>query len=432
MTVASPPPRDPRASDSPGLRRAVGFPGLLLYGLGSTVGAGIYVLLGVVAGRAGALAPLSFLLAALLALPTALSFGALAARYPLAGGALVYVREGLARPRLSVAVGLGTAAAGMISAATVSRGFVAYLAELTALPTALVLPGVILAVGALAAWGIRESVAVAGLITVLEIGGLLAVIGFGGIRLASEGAAVVEATGAGALEAGLLTPFLAVVSSAVLCFYAYLGFEDMVNVAEEVRGARRAMPRAITATLAISTLLYVAVAWIAVRIVPPAALGGSEAPLAIVVEHAGVSSQWIAAIALVAMLNGALVQVVMASRVLYSLAGAGFGPRRLARIHPRTRTPLAATALVTGLIILLAAALPLERLAALTASVALAVFVLVNLAALSVLRRERDLGHPSEATDETPTLPRFVPILGALGSLAFLLVEWIGRPLGLA
>lgn len=405
----------------------IGFPGLLLYGLGSTVGAGIYVLIGVVAGRAGTMAPLAFVVAALLATPTALSFAALSARFPFAGGALVFVREGFGRPRLAFAVGLGAAFAGMVSAATVSRGFVAYLGELIDWPPMLVLAAVVGGVGALAAWGIRESITAAALVTLVEVAGLLAVIAVGAARLASDGALVAAPD---PLPDGSLIAIVGpVLASAVLCFYAFLGFEDIVNVAEEVRDVRRVMPRAIAVTLVVSTSLYAAVAMIAVRLVPAETLGGSESPLALVVEHAGLPSQWISAIALVAMLNGALVQVVMAARVLFSLARSGELPARLGRVHPRRRTPVFATAVVTGGILVLAVALPLERLAALTASVALAVFVLVNVAALRVLRRERAAGGPVHG--DWPQLPLFVPVLGALGSAAFLVIEWVARPLGL-
>lgn len=402
------------------LRRVVTLPWLTLYGLGSTVGAGIYVLTGAVAGRAGMHAPLAFLIAAGLALLTAFSFAELSARFPRAGGALVYVREGLGSSALSLLVGLLTALAGMISAATVSLGFVGYFTELLALPPLLTLIAVVSGVGAIAAWGVRESVVVAGLITLLEVGGLIAILLFGAVHLSET---PLHAEVVPAFELSQIGWF-AVASSSVLCFYAFLGFEDMVNVAEEVQDPRRALPRAILWTLALSTLLYVAVTTMAVLIVPPAELSRAEAPLALVFGKSGGSTELLALIALAAMVNGALVQVVMASRILFSLSREGPLPAWLGGVHPRTRTPLPATIAVTLAVGVMALLFPLESLAAMTASVALGVFSLVNASLFALLLRER-----ATSKDASRGIPLWIPALGAIASLAFLLLE-LGRNLG--
>jgi amino acid transporter len=415
QTAANGPSSDEHDEDRSRLRRVVTLPWLVLYGLGSTVGAGIYVLTGVVAGRAGGLAPLAFVLAGGLAALTALSFAALSARLPHAGGALVYVREGLGSRPLSVAVGLGSAAAGTVSAATVTLGFTAYFGDWVPHSGAIVLPCVALGVGGLAAWGIRESVVAAGVVTLVEIGGLLAVLGLGGWQLATG-----PAIDPGSLvpAGGWTSSVWMVVSSTVVCFFAYLGFEDMVNVAEEVRDVRRVMPRAIGLTLAISTALYVAVSFVSVLVVPPLELAGSDAPLTLVFERAGGPASLLTAIALVAMLNGALVQMLMASRILYSLGRTGPLPGWLGRVHPRTQTPLAATLCVTIAVMGLAAWLPLERLAAATASIALAVFALVNASLVRIRLRERASG-PADAGGRGIG----VPLLGAVASVTFLLIE---------
>jgi len=416
-------------AESPALRRIVSLPWLVLYGLGSTVGAGIYVLTGVVAGRAGRLAPLAFMLAAAVAMLTASSFAELSARFPWAGGALVYVREGLRSRSLSVTVGLLAATAGVISAATVSLGFVGYFAQLVALPSGVVLAAVVLGVGGLAAWGVRESVVAAGLVTLLEVTGLLAVLAFGVAHLVfgdphalgpMAGATLSEPL---SQELGMGT-VLAVLSSTVLCFFAFLGFEDMVNVAEEVRDVRRAMPRAIYWTLGLATVLYVSIALVSTRVVAPLELGQHEAPLSLVFERSGGSPAILSLIALLAMLNGALVQMIMASRILFSLARDGPLPGFLGRVHPDRRTPLAATALVTSMVGLLAAALPLESLAAATASVALGVFALVHVSLFVILRREAS--SPAQAGGGR-SLPIAIPALGALTSLGLLAVELRAR-----
>jgi amino acid transporter len=408
-----------RVRSEAALRRVLTFPWLLLYGLGSTVGAGIYILIGVVAGRAGGWAPVAFVVAALLAVFTAQSFAALSARFPHAGGALVYVYQGFGRRWLSVVVGLSTATAGLVSAAAVSLGFVAYLAALISVPGGLALAAVVVGVGAIAAWGIKESIVAAGIVTLAEIGGLVAVLIAGAAHLASGPAVDVVAllpTSPGQI------PVVAILHSAVLCFYAFLGFEDIVNVAEEVRDVRRVMPRAILWTLGISALLYLVVAAVSVLVVPPDELGRADAPLALVFERSGGSAPLLAAVALVAMLNGALVQMVMVSRILYSLARDGVLPGWLARVDPRTGTPLLATGLVTLGVWGLASLLPIEQLAAATASVALFVFVLVNASLLRLLLAERRRG-----AEPVSGRSLAVPALGALASLAFLAIEGLQR-----
>ena len=397
------------------LTRVVPLSWLLLYGLGATVGAGIYILIGAVARQAGSWAPASFLVASLLAVFTAFSVAELASRHPRAGGAMVYVEAGLGWRGLAVAVGLGTAAAGTISAAAVSRGFVAYASDLASIPEVVGLTTVVVGVGAIAAWGVRESMIAAGLVTLIEIGGLIAVVLFGGLHLASpDSAAQTTLT----LRPPIESPAIAVLSSIVLCFYAFLGFEDMVNVAEEVKDPARVMPRAIVGTLVASTVLYALVAAISVRVVAPEELARAAAPLSLVFERSGGRSEVLSLIALVAMLNGALVQVVMASRVLFSLARDGSLPRWLAVVHPRTRTPVASTILVTVAVGILVVLFPIERLAAATASVALAVFLLVNLSLIAIHWRER--GVPCRSPFHVHGA---VPVCGALSSFGFLAGE---------
>jgi amino acid transporter len=399
------------------LRRVVTLPWLVLYGVGSTVGAGIYVLTGAVAGRAGMQAPFAFLLAAVLALFTALSFAELSARFPRAGGALVYVREGLGLGWLSVAVGLGTSVAGMVSAATVCLGFVGYLGELWTLPPKLVLLAVVALLGLIAAWGVRESVVAAGLMTLLEVSGLLAILVFGAGHLADLPARAFEMLPVDLDSSG----WIAMGGSVVLCFYAFLGFEDMVNVAEEVQDVRRVLPRGILWTLGLSTALYTGVTIVAVLAVSPEELAGADAPLALVFERSGGSAELLGLIAMAAMVNGALIQIVMASRILFSLSREGPLPGWVGWVHPRTRTPLVATIGISSAIALLALSFPLAGLAAATATIALAIFSLVNLALLALLRRERARGVAASRT------PIWVPAVGAVVSVVFLALELVGR-----
>ena len=402
------------SAPEPSLRRAVSLPWLVLYGLGTTIGAGIYALTGVVAGRAGMLSPFAFLLAASIALFSAFAFAELGSRFPRAGGEAVYVREGFASLRLSVAVGLLVVLAGLISAATVSVAFVGYLGEFVAMPRAAAVVAVLLAIGAIAAWGVKESVTAAGLITLIEIGGLLMVVTFGADRLAElpERAGEFLALGNSAWQG--------VGFAAVLAFYAFLGFEDMVNVAEEVRGVRRTMPLAILITVAVTAALYGLVSLVSVLAVPPAELAASGAPLVLVFERCGGSAALLGTIGIFALLNGALIQVIKASRVLFGLAGQGGVPLAFGRVNARTRTPLVATALATALAAALAATLPLETLAEATSLVTLTTFALANLALVRVKRRD-----PRPAG--VMVFPTFVPVVGFLLTVGLIALDVLSR-----
>lgn len=400
--------------EPPALRRAVSLPWLVLYGLGTTVGAGIYALTGVVAARVGTLAPAAFVIASLLALFTALSFAELGARFPRAAGEAVYVREGIGWRWLVLGVGLAVALAGAISAATVTVAFVGYLHELVAIPPALAVCGAVLLFGGVAAVGVRTSVVAASLMTLVEVGGLVAVVAFGAGHLARLPAEIAHFVPEG------LPEWHAVALTTVLCFYAFLGFEDMVNVAEEVKDVRRNLPRAILLTLAVTTALYAAVASVAVLAVPVEELGASQAPLVLVFSRSGGSAGLLGAVAILALVNGALIQVVKVSRVLYGLAREGALPSALGRVHARTRTPLLATGAVSVAVGVLALGFPLVGLAEATATITLATFALANLSLLLIKRR----GAPPAAGFATPI---WVPATGFAVSLAFLVFEVLAR-----
>ena len=397
------------------LSRRLNLPLLTFYGLGTTIGAGIFVLIGKVAGRAGMAAPVSFLLASLLAAFTAFSFAELVARYPRSAGEAVYVREGFGSNRLALIVGLMVALSGVVSSAAIVNGSVGYLNEFVPVPKALGVVLMLVLLGALAAWGIGQSVVAAAIFTVVEIGGLLLVIWAAGGSLAEIPA-----------RAGELLPpldgaaWIGVMAGAMLAFYAFLGFEDIVNVAEESKDATHTLPAAIFLTLGFTTLLYVLVSLVAVLTVTPVELAESSAPLALVYERgAGGGSAVISGIAVFAVLNGALIQMIMASRVIFGLADQGELPGGLAWVHPRFHTPLAATALVAGAILALALFFPLEHLAETTSVIVLVVFTLVNLALVMIKWR----GTPPP--EGIRTWPIWIPAVGSTVSAGFLALQFL-------
>lgn len=245
-------------------------------------------------------------------------------------------------------------------------------------------------------------------ITTLEVLGLLVVMGFAWQAKPAAGAQAASTTAVdtrGTLTGVLLGSFVA--------FYAFIGFEDMVNIAEEVKRPRRNLPIAIILSVALVMVLYFGVSMAALHVLPAAELAASEAPLAAVMEAGGGSSRFIAAISLIAVLNGAMVQIIMASRVLYGMADRNLLPGFLASINARTRTPLRATVVVVGLLLLFALTLPLTRLAQLTSLIMLVIFVLVNLALIALKRR-------SQSGYEGFEVPLWLPAVGALSALALL------------
>ncbi|MET0103977.1 MAG: APC family permease [Sedimenticola sp.] len=396
-------------NDRPTLRRSLNLPMITLYGLGTTIGAGIYALTGKVAGTAGMLAPWAFLLASVMAAFTALSFAEMSSRFPRSAGEAVYVREGLGLPLLSTLVGLLVVLAATVASATLATAFVGYLGAFTALPEWLTILLFVLVLGVVAALGINESVLTAAFITLVEIGGLLLVI-----WVAREGFATLPGRVPELFTVDGFQAWHGLLAASLLAFYAFLGFEDMVNVAEEVKRVERMLPLAIIITLVVTTLLYMLVSLAAILTVPLEQLGESEAPLALVYElNTGQDSTLVGVVALFAIINGALVQVILASRVLYGLTNLGSIPGGLAYIHPRTRTPLVATALVTLLVVVLALWLPLVELATATSVITLVVFSLVN---LSLLRLK---GQPAPAG--VWTVPRWVPLIGFVVSASFAL-----------
>ncbi|MGC9419528.1 MAG: APC family permease [Rhodovulum sp.] len=389
------------------LKRRIGLGLLTAYGIGVIVGAGIYVLVGAVAGAAGVWAPLAFLLAGLVAAPSALSYAELSTRIPEAAGEAAYVEQGLGLHWLAVGVGLAIVLAGMVSAAAVLRGGTGYLVAVAGLPfTPLLLAlggGLVL----IAVLGVLESLAFAAVLTVVELLGLGLVL-YAGLLAAPSA----DWTRPGPV------PLAGLGVAMVLAFYAFIGFEDMVNMAEEVADPARTMPRAILIALAVTTLIYVAVSIVTLRAVPVADLAASDRPLALVWERGtGGSAAFLSLIAGAAALNGVLAQVVMAARVLFGLG------RRAPRLsvfhhaHPRFGTPVLATLVVGGAVIAGALALPVATLAGATSVMLLMVFALVNLSLIALKRR---------APEAPFRVPAWVPWAGLVTALAALALSFGG------
>lgn len=356
------------------LARTINLPLLALYGLGTILGAGIYVLVGKVAGLAGMLAPLAFLVAALIALFTALSYAQLVALFPKSAGEAVYVLKGLKRQTLATVVGWLVVMTGIVSSATLVNGFIGYLGVFVTLPHWLGVVLVVACLGAVAAYGIRESMWLSAIMTLVEIGGLIIVIIFGGDHLLTADYAFSDYF--------IPTSFSqlgGVLSAAFLAFYAFIGFEDMVNVAEEVKEPGKTIPKGIFIAVVVSTFLYILITLIAINALPLNQLAASDAPLSLILEgEESGAANTVAFISLFAIINGVLIQIIMASRVLYGMVAQRSAPAIFGWVSPLTHTPLVATLMVMLAVIVFALWLPVMQLAKITSFIILLVFCLIN------------------------------------------------------
>jgi len=405
---------DPPLEIPAALRRTLGLPLLVLYGVGITIGAGIYVLIGAVAGHAGQYAPWPFLLAALAMALTVGSYAELSTRFPVSAGEAAYVRAAFHSRLVSTVTGLITILIGVVASATVSLGAAGYIAQFVDRPRGAIVALVLAALGLVAAWGILESVLLASLFTLIEVGGLVIIIMAG----LTAGVPIASAFTLPPLDAGVLS---GIAYAALLAFFAFIGFEDLANVVEEAKVPHRDIPRAMVLTLLISTTLYLAVAAIAVAAVPPAQLAASPAPLSLVFRAVtGMSPATISVIAIVATLNTMLAQMTMAARVIYGMARQGDLPRFTGHVHPKTATPLVATGLIVAATLTLALLVPFERLAEGTSIATLIVFALVNLSLLRL--RHRKVTSPGPHV----RVPVWVPAAGLLVCIAMIATAIFG------
>ncbi len=397
------------------LRRSLNLPLLLLYGLGTTIGAGIYALIGEIAGTAGYLAPWAFLVASLLAGFTALSFAELSARYPQAAGAALYVQHGFASKRAALIVGLLVAFTGIVSCAALLNGFVGYLAEFVDADRVHVICVGVLLLALIASWGIAESVMIAAVVSVIEIGGLLWMILLAGDSIAQNPIPWDRLT-----PTASMAVWAPILSGAVLSFYAYIGFEDMVEVVEEVKQVNRTMPLAILLTLLLSTAIYVVLVFTAIVSITPESLAETDAPLATLYEQlTGREPVAITFIGLFAIINGALIQIIMASRVLYGLASRGQLPSMFAHVAAATRTPIIATATIALLVLFFALTGRLSGLAQATSTVMLIIFAAVNFA---LWRIKAVTPHPAGVI----VFPRWLSLVGSAVCVTFAAISVVG------
>jgi APA family basic amino acid/polyamine antiporter len=401
---------------SPRLVRSLTLTHAVLYGLGVTIGAGIYVLVGLAAGRSGMHAPLAFMGAALVMAFSAASFAELGTRMPVSASEAAYVHAAFRLDWLSLGVGLLVVTTAIVSAATISVGSAGYVAVFLPVPAPWIISVVVLAMGGVACLATVQSVTFAAIMTLVEVGGLVLII----IAGLGHGTDVVTRLPEIWPSSGDSTAWIGIAGTALIAVFAFIGFEHLVNVAEEMKEPSRTLPRALFLTLGLTALVYALVVWIAVTAVPPQELARSSAPLALVFERlTGLPLVTLSAIAVVATLNGIIVHMIMIGRVIYGLADQGNLPKVLARLNSVTHTPLLATAIGVGAILVIALAVPLAGLADLTARFTLIVFATINLALIRI--KSRNEVAPLGAF----ICPRWVPFAGLVSSVLLLVVDLV-------
>lgn len=362
------------------LSREVGVALLLFYGLGNILGAGIYVLVGKVVSISGYYSVFAFVLACVIALFTALSYMELASRYPFSAGEAVYVQEGIGSRILSVGFGLLIATAGLVSAATIAHGFAGYISEFLDMNKELSMLLLVVVLVSISIAGIKISVIIASIMTVLEIAGLLIIIYYGFDTIVTPKIPFSTFVPQFSFES-----LSVIVLGAFLAFYAFLGFEDMVNIAEEVKEPSRTFPIAITLALSISTLLYILIVIVALQTLSIEELQVSQAPFAdIYTRLTGEGPVMISLIGSFAVVNGALIQMIMASRIIYGMSVKGWLPSVFSTVSIKTNTPVYSTVFVGIVTITLSLLFDIVSLASYSSMLILIVFTVVNISLIRI------------------------------------------------
>lgn len=393
------------------LKRAIGPWLLLFFIVGDMIGGGIYALVGEVGGVTGGAIWTAFLLASVLAILTAFAYAELVTKYPRSGGAATYVHVAYGMPFFSFMVAFAVVMSGVTSASALSIAFGGdYLSQFVTMPTVLAALVFILLVALINFVGISESVKLNATFTLIEVFGLLLIVLIGVVALS---AGTGDPGRAFAFKGDASIP-LVILSGAALSFYALIGFEDSVNVAEETQNPSRTFPRALFGAIIIAGVLYLLVTFTASMVVPTDQLAGSSGPLLEVVRESPVAIPiWLfSAIALFAVSNGALINMIMASRLIYGMSDQRVMPAVFSKVHPNRRTPWVAIVFTTLIAMALIATGNLANLARTTVLLLLLVFVIVNVTVL-VLRRDR-------VEHEHFHAPIVFPILGLLVSAGML------------
>ena len=387
------------------LARRVGLFGAVAYGVGIILGAGVYVLIGSATGLAGNSVWLSFVLGALISSFTGLSYAELSTMFPEAAAEYVYVKNAFSSKLLAFLTGWLIIFSGVVSMSTVALGFSSYFCALFASPVVLTAVVLVVLISVLNFVGIKESSQVNILFTAVEVGGLLLVIFLGFSQF-------------GAVNYFEVPSVSGVFAAAALMFFAYLGFEDIVNVSEEMKDAERNLPRALIISIVITTIFYVLVALAVVNLASWDVLGVSEAPLAYAVSTVLGPNGFLVVsyVALFATANTVLITSIVGSRMIYGMAKDAALPKGLSKIHGRTRTPWLAVLCMMLFSLFFVFFGDIELVANMTSLGVFLTFAFVNLSLIWLRYKKPELKRPFKVPVNIGKFP-VVPFLGLLSCL---------------
>jgi amino acid transporter len=412
------------SSEADSLKRVFGLPTLIIYGVGDILGAGIYAVIGKIAGLSGSLVWASFVVAMVVAALTALSYAELGGRLPKSGGVAYFVHCAFRREWLSTMVGWLMFCTCLVSMATLSRAFAGYFIQAApAVPEWAIILGLFAGLTFVNFRGMKESSALNIICTTMEVSGLIIVIVLASLFLSGGTGSPAPVPAITSQTVG----WAAVIQGAALAFYAFIGFEDIVNVAEEVKNPERNVPRAIVIALAVAGVIYILIAWLAIQVIDPVTLADSKAPLVDVVRRAQPNFPvvFFTIVAAFAVLNTALLNFITASRLLYGMAREGLLPAWLGRLHPERSTPYRTFLVILPIVIGLAVSGTIQVLAGATATLILVMFFLVNLSLLVIKRQ-----YPETSGFRIPSVIPALSLVLNLGLVAFASND--SRLLGLA
>ena len=412
------------------LDRSISFSQAIIYGLGVIIGAGIYTLIGVGAGIAGPALWISFIIAAVIAYFTALSYAELSARFPKDGAESVYVSKAFNNKALAFFIGFLSIIIWAVSSATVAWGFAAYFKIFFPVNPLFVVIILIIVLSAINSLGVQLSVRISNIMTFFTILGLLLVVFFGLRFIGSVN--LFEGINGENLFENSFSLITSLFSAAALIFFAYLGFEGLANISEETQNARKNIPKAILLSLSAATIIYVAVAIVSVSAIAPAQLALAanannsitQGPLALVAENAIAPGAgfFLSLIALCATASTLIILLNVSSRILYGLSEQHLFPQLFSSINPKTKTPLFAI-LISGILgICFTFVGNIELLGKFSTMGTFLLFFVINSSLIAVKHKEislKNLEHPFDL--ERLSLPA---LFGAIFCLFMFLTEY--------
>ena len=390
------------------LKRTLGFWAITLSGIGIILGAGIYSVIGIAAASSGNGLWLSFAIAAIIALLTGLSFAELSSRFPTAGAEYVYAKKATGSKKIGFISGWFMILGSIIATSVVSISFGKYLFVVTGIDPLLSALALVVLSTFVIIWGIKESVTFAIVGSLIEAGGLILIIILGIPHF-------------GSVDYLDFPPMGGIIAAAAIAFFAFIGFEDMVNMAEEVKNPVKNMPRALLLSVVISTILYILVAISSVSIVSWETLSQSGAPLATVAENTILGGAPLGLIALFATGNTVLLILIGSSRLLYGMAKRGMFPTFVKSVHKSRKTPWVAVILISLITVPLIVIGDLGIVAQMTNSLILLVFIIVNASAI-LLRYNEKTKKIHKKYFKMPLNIKWFPITAGLGLLSCIIL----------